>query len=126
MNLLLNAIDAMPAGGTVAVTTRLSGSSVVLAVRDTGVGMSPEVRQRALEPFFTTKDVRATGLGLSAAYGIVTRHRGQLTIDSEEGKGAMVIVHLPAAPGMVARAPLSASRAARGWQRRPRSASPGR
>jgi CheY-like chemotaxis protein len=68
----------------------------VLAVSDTGVGMPEEVRRRAHEPFFTTKGVKATGLGLSVAYGIARRHGGELTIQSEEGRGTTVLVQLPA------------------------------
>jgi CheY-like chemotaxis protein/anti-sigma regulatory factor (Ser/Thr protein kinase) len=104
-NLLLNAVDAMPSGGAIAVTTRLAGPWVEMSVRDTGVGMSPETRQRAMEPFFTTKDVRRTGLGLSVAYGIVTSHRGVISIDSQEGKGTTVTVQLPAVAAAVTEAP---------------------
>ena len=97
MHLLLNAIDALPRGGTITVTTRVVGASAEVIVADTGVGMSPETRRRAFEPFFTTKSLRHTGLGLSAAYGIVTRYRGELTIESEEERGTAVTVRLPVA-----------------------------
>ena len=95
-NLVLNAVDALPRGGRVTLETRVEEGGVVLAVTDTGVGMSNEVRRRAHEPFFTTKGVKATGLGLSVAYGIARRHGGELTLQSEEGRGTTVLVHLPA------------------------------
>jgi len=94
-NLVLNAVDALPAGGRITIETRLDEGTVALAVTDTGVGMPSDVRRRAHEPFFTTKGVKATGLGLSVAYGIARRHGGELTIQSEEGRGTTVLVRLP-------------------------------
>ncbi len=95
MNLLLNAVDALPEGGTVTITTGVADGHVVCAVADTGVGMTDEVRRRALEPFFTTKGPQNTGLGLSVAHGIAQRHRGALTIESAPGRGTVVTVRLP-------------------------------
>lgn len=94
-NLLLNALDALPRGGRVAVETSVADNAIALTVTDTGVGMSEEVRLRAHEPFFTTKGVKATGLGLSVAFGISRRHGGELTLQSEEGVGTTVRVTLP-------------------------------
>ncbi len=70
-------------------------SSVILEVRDTGVGMTEEVRQRCLEPFFTTKGQHGTGLGLPMVYGIVQRHEGTIDIQSEVGKGTTFIIRFP-------------------------------
>jgi len=94
-NLVLNAIDALPRGGRLTVDTSVSGSTAVIAVTDTGLGMPEDVRLRAHEPFFTTKGVRATGLGLSVAFGIARRHGGDLSVQSELGHGTSVRVILP-------------------------------
>lgn len=94
-NLIFNAIDAMPSGGTITFRTRLEGSDVVLEVSDTGIGMSEEVRRRCLEPFFSTKGQRGTGLGLAAVYGILQRHGGTIDIESQIGHGATFILRFP-------------------------------
>ena len=105
LNLLLNAVDAMPGGGTVTLGVRsLAGrngdgkaldEAVECFVRDTGIGMSEDVRRRAFDPFFTTKGARGTGLGLSVVYGIVSRHGGRVRIDSRENVGTTVTLQLP-------------------------------
>jgi signal transduction histidine kinase/CheY-like chemotaxis protein len=95
MNLVLNAIDAMPDGGRLGVKTWADSEGVHCDVSDAGVGMSEEVRQRALNPFFTTKGPKSTGLGLSVTYGIVQRHNGKLEIDSTPGRGTTVHITLP-------------------------------
>src|SRR6266496_5444471 len=113
MNLVLNAIDAMPNGGRLGVKTWADSEGVHCDVSDAGVGMSDEVRQRALNPFFTTKGPKSTGLGLSVTYGIVQRHNGKLEIDSTPGRGTTVHITLPpvaaavSAPSRAVTAPAS-------------------
>ncbi|HTY79354.1 MAG TPA: ATP-binding protein [Candidatus Bathyarchaeia archaeon] len=97
MNLVLNAIDAMPGGGCLTIRTWSAGQEVHCAVADTGSGMTEEVRRRAFEPFFTTKGPKSTGLGLSVTYGIVQRHNGKIEIDTGAGRGTTVHITLPAA-----------------------------
>ena len=94
-NLVFNAVDAMPDGGTITLGTALESGLVRLWVGDTGTGMSEEVRQRCFEPFFTTKAENGTGLGLAMVHGIVQRHNGTVEITSILGKGTTVTIHLP-------------------------------
>lgn len=104
VNLIFNAVEAMPQGGTLTIRTFADGKDVVIAVQDTGIGISPTVKRRLFEPFFTTKGAQGTGLGLSICYGIVSRHRGTIEVESEEGKGTTFFVRLPAAPAPMAMA----------------------
>ncbi|HXG11333.1 MAG TPA: ATP-binding protein [Gemmataceae bacterium] len=101
-NLVFNAVDAMPQGGTLTVRTWSTATDAYLAVQDTGVGIAPAVRHRLFEPFFTTKGERGNGLGLSVVFGIVRRHRGEITVDSELGQGSTFTVRLPLAPANAA------------------------
>ncbi|HEU4778551.1 MAG TPA: PAS domain S-box protein [Steroidobacteraceae bacterium] len=104
-NLLLNAVDAMPEGGTITLRTRFvtRDDQVVIEVQDTGIGMSETTRSRCMEPFFTTKGERGTGLGLPMVFGMVQRHGGDFEIDSELGLGTTIRLLFPRAPtGMTA------------------------
>jgi signal transduction histidine kinase len=98
MNLIFNAVDAMPRGGTLRIATEPDGTrdTVLLTVADSGTGMTPEVRRRCLEPFFTTKGERGTGLGLAMTYGVIKRHRGTIDVLSEPGEGTTFRIRLPA------------------------------
>ncbi len=96
LNLMLNALDAMPDGGTLDVATTVRDQHVRLAVRDSGTGIDEETRQRLFEPFFTTKQ-EGTGLGLSICYSLVHAHRGSIDVASEPGKGSCFTVDLPVA-----------------------------
>ena len=97
LNLVQNALDAMIGGGTLGLRTAVSDDEVRLEVRDTGTGMTAEVRERAFEPFFTTKGREGTGLGLAEVYGIVKRHRGQAQIESMPGVGTTIRLIFPRA-----------------------------
>ena len=96
VNLITNSIHAMPKGGELAIATRKRDNGVSLMVRDTGHGMTAEVRKKIFEPFFTTKPVgQGTGLGLSVVQGIVMAHNGKIQVSSQPGKGTKVEVLLP-------------------------------
>ena len=97
LNILLNAIDAMPGGGEITIRTGQRGQNVFAAITDSGIGMSEDVQKRIFDPFFTTKGAAGSGLGLSVAYGIVSRHGGELTVQSEPEKGSTFTVSLPVA-----------------------------
>ncbi len=98
MNILLNAADAMPDGGSLAISSRLSPGDAFVEVRfaDTGCGIPEENLSRIFDPFFTTKaEKKGTGLGLAVSYGIVDRHRGKIEAQSEPGRGTTFTVQLP-------------------------------
>ncbi len=95
INLVLNAADAMPQGGSIRLETRRQGDRAVLSVSDTGTGIPPELRRRIFEPFFTTKDT-GTGLGLSIVSGIVSSYGGTIDVESEAGRGTTFTIRLPA------------------------------
>ncbi|MFB3884138.1 MAG: PAS domain S-box protein [Thermodesulfobacteriota bacterium] len=96
LNLIKNAKEAMPKGGTLSVRTKKEDHSVLIHVQDTGVGIPEEIRDRIFDAFFTTKQkVKGVGLGLSVCYGIVKDHGGEIKVESEEGKGSTFTVRLP-------------------------------
>jgi CheY-like chemotaxis protein len=105
-NLIFNAVDAMPDGGQITLTTSVEDEQAVIRVRDNGTGMSEAVRQRCLEPFFSTKGDKGTGLGLSMVYGIVERHRGKLEIESAAGEGTTFIIRMPLADDSLGQNPV--------------------
>ena len=133
INLAVNARDAMPEGGRLTVQTAnvfldedyassradvASGAYVMIAMSDTGHGMSAEVRRKAFDPFFTTKaSGKGTGLGLSQVYGFIKQSGGQVEIDSEEGKGTTIRIYLPRADGESAGGAVRSDPAAHGMPR---------
>ncbi len=96
-NLLVNALEAMPAGGSCTFRVRAAGDRVIVEVEDTGCGMSEETRRRVFEPFFTTKGPRGNGLGLAVTWGIIQRHQGTIEVASTLGRGSTFTISLPVA-----------------------------
>jgi GAF domain-containing protein len=94
-NLILNAVDAMPEGGTLSLTTAVENGEVVVTVADSGVGIPEAIRGKIFDPFFTTKGPQGTGLGLSMTYGILSRHGARITVDSREGQGTVFRLTFP-------------------------------
>ncbi len=95
VNLIVNAVDAMPLGGKVTICCKRDGERIQLRFADTGTGMEEEVRERIFEPFYTTKGVNGTGLGLSVSYGIIERHAGTISVSSKIGEGTTFHIDLP-------------------------------
>jgi signal transduction histidine kinase len=96
MNILVNAIQAIPGQGIIFVKTARKNDQAVVVISDNGIGMSDTTREKIFDPFFTTKDVGAgTGLGLSISYGIIEKHHGTMTVESELGKGTSFIISIP-------------------------------
>jgi signal transduction histidine kinase/CheY-like chemotaxis protein len=97
VNMVFNAIDAMPEGGTLTLSSRTVGEQVVIKVVDSGIGMYPEVRSRIFDPFFTTKGKAGLGLGLAVSFGIIRRHSGNIDVESQYGQGTEFCITLPVA-----------------------------
>lgn len=98
-NILFNAVDAMPDGGAITIGTRHTDGTVLLSVRDTGLGIPEDIQSRIFDPFFSTKGTLGTGLGLSVAYGIIGQHGGHITVDSAPGVGSTFTLCFPALAG---------------------------
>lgn len=116
-NLLFNAVDAMSHRGSVTFRSRMDGGQVLVEVADTGSGMTEEVRRRCLEPFFSTKGDKGTGLGLAMVYGIVRRAGGTLDIDSAVGRGTTFLLRFPVTDAVaVQEATVEQGRLPTGWR----------
>lgn len=97
VNLIFNAVDALVSGGKIIISTGMERNFVKVEIRDTGIGMNGKTVEHCFEPFFTTKGEKGTGLGLSIVYGIMERHKGEIKISSEPGKGTIVTLFFPIA-----------------------------
>jgi PAS domain S-box-containing protein len=97
VNMIVNAVDAMPRGGKLLIQCRRNDNRLQLQFNDNGMGMPDDVRQKIFEPFFSTKGAHGTGLGLSVSYSIIERHEGSISVVSQPGRGATFIIDLPAA-----------------------------
>ena len=97
VNLIVNAVDAMPQGGTLTICCKRKADRLQLRFADSGTGMKEEIRERVFEPFYTTKGVHGTGLGLAVSYGIIERHHGMISVTSKLGAGTTFHIDLPLA-----------------------------
>jgi CheY-like chemotaxis protein len=102
-NIIQNSVEAMPSGGTIRIGTRDEDGEVVVEIADDGIGMSPQTREKMFYPFFSTKGKGKTGLGLSVAYGILTRHQAAVDVTTEEGQGTRISLIFPARPELARR-----------------------
>jgi PAS domain S-box-containing protein len=100
VHLIVNAVDAMPHGGEIEVASEVDEDTVSICVRDSGTGIPEDIQNQIFDPFFTTKNAGASGLGLSAVYGVVARHNGSVKVQSVEGEGTKVCVQFPRAFGI--------------------------
>jgi signal transduction histidine kinase len=100
VNMVFNAVDAMPQGGRLTLSAANVDGQVEISVRDTGMGMSPDVRSKIFDPFFTTKGKAGMGMGLAVSYGIIRRHNGVILVESEKDKGTTFRIRMPIAQGV--------------------------
>lgn len=105
-NLIFNAVDAMPDGGVITLTSEILNGQLIIKVRDTGLGMTAETAEHIFDPFFTTKGVKGTGLGLSEVYGVCKRHGGDINVSSTPGKGSEFTLSFPVAEEGISRPPV--------------------
>jgi CheY-like chemotaxis protein len=96
VNLIVNAVDAMPKGGKLEISCERASDKLRLKFADNGTGMPEDVRQKIFDPFFTTKGAQGTGLGLSVSYSIIERHEGSISVSSDPGTGTVFLIELPA------------------------------
>lgn len=102
VNMIYNAIDAMPSGGEIRMSSQETNGRVVLMIADSGTGMTPEIKSRLFDPFFTTKGKGGTGMGMAISFGIIRRHNGSIDVESEPGRGTTFRISLPVAEGAAA------------------------
>ncbi|MFQ6618503.1 MAG: sensor histidine kinase, partial [Fidelibacterota bacterium] len=95
LNIVINAIEAMPEGGTLTVGTKLENENVIIYVSDTGIGMNEVTSERIFDPFFTTKEENGSGIGLSVAGELLRKMGGEITVDSKLGEGTTFTIKLP-------------------------------
>jgi signal transduction histidine kinase/FixJ family two-component response regulator len=102
VNMIYNAIDAMPSGGEIRMSSQEANGRVLLTIADNGTGMTPDVKSRLFDPFFTTKGKSGTGMGMAVSFGIIRRHNGSIDVESEPGRGSTFRISLPVAEEAVA------------------------
>ena len=100
VNVIKNGLEAMPDGGSMSIVPKIVNSKIYLSITDTGIGIPEENLQRLFQPFFTTKGLKSSGLGLSSSYGIVKKHHGEMTVSSVPGQGATFTIILPQADAL--------------------------
>jgi two-component system NtrC family sensor kinase len=111
INIILNALDAMPQGGTLGIRLTAEDKRAVVRVSDTGTGIKPEHMAHIFDPFFTTKGIgKGTGLGLSISYAIVKEHEGHIEVESEVGRGSTFTITLPVSEIPQSKPPAPAAR----------------
>jgi len=110
VNMIYNAIDAMPSGGEIRLSSQEANGRAVLTIADNGMGMTPDVKSRLFDPFFTTKGKSGTGMGMAVSFGIIRRHNGSIDVDSEPGRGATFRISLPLAEDAITPAAVEPSK----------------